>query len=92
MVMGGFVLEIGGVPIQVVVDGELDMEFQHYIFPNLTEKQIYDRCKGDALSKLVVISQLGWFLAQCTARAAQQLTITELELVTAAYATTAVLI
>jgi hypothetical protein len=51
----------------------------------LTVDEIKDRSKSDALSKTIVIVQTTWFAAQCIARAAQGLAITELEIVTLAY-------
>ncbi|KAJ2917927.1 hypothetical protein MD484_g2479, partial [Candolleomyces efflorescens] len=51
----------------------------------VTRDEIKDRSKSDALSKTVVLVQTSWFAAQCIARAAQGLAITELEIVTLAY-------
>jgi len=56
-------------------------------FPDITEKEIKDRSKGDVLSKSLVILQTGWFIVQCVARAVEHLPVTELELVTVAFAT-----
>lgn len=55
-------------------------------FPNVTEEEINDRSKGDALSKGVALLQITWFIMQLLARARQGLVITELELTTAALA------
>ena len=60
-----------------------DPEFE---FPDITEAEIWDRSKGDALSKLIAILQTTWFILQCIARSQQQLALTELELVTLALA------
>jgi hypothetical protein len=60
--------------------GEID-------FPRITEKEIQDRSKGDALSKGLVVIQTGWFLLQCIARKVERLPITELEVATLAFAT-----
>ncbi len=84
--MGGFVLENEGTPVHAVIPGQYDMKFTDFEFPHITEKQIQDRSKGDALSKAIVLGQLGWFLIQCITRGAERLPVTELELVTAAYA------
>ncbi|KAI9507953.1 hypothetical protein F5148DRAFT_1200841 [Russula earlei] len=43
--------------------------------------------KGSVISKGLVILQTGWFVTQCIARGAQGLPITEIELVTVAFAT-----
>jgi len=56
-------------------------------FPRISKAEIEDRSKGDAISKGVVILQTGWFVTQCIARGVQGLPITELELVTVAFAT-----
>lgn len=55
-------------------------------FPTITEDEINDRSKGDALSKGIALLQLTWFIAQIITRAAQGLAISELELTTAALA------
>lgn len=54
---------------------------------NITEAEIQDKSKGDALSKGIVILQTSWFILQCIARVVEGLPITELELVTLAFAT-----
>jgi hypothetical protein len=51
-----------------------------------SRKRRSDKSKGDAISKGVVILQTGWFVMQCIARGVQGLPITELELVTVAFA------
>jgi len=53
---------------------------------SITEEEIRDKSKRDFLAKLIVIIQSSWFIAQCIARAAQSLNLTELELVTLALA------
>jgi hypothetical protein len=55
-------------------------------FPNITEKEIEDRSKGDIISKGLAIIQTGWFIMQCIARGAAHLAITELEIMTVAFA------
>ena len=52
----------------------------------ITEDEIADRSKGDALSKTIFILQSTWFIAQCIARHIQVLDITQLELTTLALA------
>jgi hypothetical protein len=56
-------------------------------FPPITIEEIQDRSKGDGLSKGLVVIQTGWFVLQCIARGVEHLPITELELVTIAFAT-----
>ena len=55
-------------------------------FPEITEDEIKDRSKADALAKGLVILQTSWFLIQVIARHIQGLVITELELITTALA------
>lgn len=55
-------------------------------WPQLTEIEIQDRSKGDALSKGIVVFQTSWFFVQCIGRQCVGLAITELELVTLAFA------
>jgi len=52
----------------------------------LTEGEIQDRSKGDILSKGFVVLQTLWFMVEFFARMDQRLPVTELELVTLAYA------
>ncbi|KIM26227.1 hypothetical protein M408DRAFT_73096, partial [Serendipita vermifera MAFF 305830] len=51
-----------------------------------TEAEIKDKSKSDVLTKLIVLVQTMWFVLQCIARGAQHLPLTELEVVTLAYA------
>ena len=50
------------------------------------EVELKDRGKSDSLTKLIVIIQTLWFVIQCIARGIQLLPLTELEIVTLAYA------
>lgn len=52
----------------------------------ITEKEIWDKSKGDVLAKSLVLLQVIWFLLQVLMRAVQRLVITDLEIVTLAYA------
>ena len=54
--------------------------------PCVKEEVIEDHSKGDGLSKALVIVQTTWFVTQCIARRAEGLPITQLELVTVAFA------
>ncbi|KAJ7252978.1 hypothetical protein C8J57DRAFT_1077116 [Mycena rebaudengoi] len=47
---------------------------------------IMDRSKGDALSKGVALMQSFWFIIQCVTRLSQHLPLTEIEVVTLAFA------
>ena len=55
-------------------------------FPLVLEEDIRDKSKGDGLAKALVLLQTTWFVIQCIARRAQNLDITELELLTVALA------
>jgi hypothetical protein len=55
-------------------------------FPKIEKKEIEDRSKGDIISKGLAVVQTGWFIAQCIARGTEHLAITELEIVTVAFA------
>ena len=59
-----------------------DPEFEIQV----TEDEIADRSKGDALSKVIFILQSTWFITQCIARRVQGLSVTRLELTTLALA------
>jgi hypothetical protein len=52
----------------------------------ISSKDIEDKSKGDAISKLFVVVQTSWFIVQCLARWTAHLPVTELEVVTLAYA------
>ena len=54
---------------------------------DITEEAIKDKSKGDGLSKGFAILQTGWFILQCIARKIQALPMTELEIITLAFAT-----
>uniref|UniRef100_A0A8H7XSK2 Uncharacterized protein n=1 Tax=Psilocybe cubensis TaxID=181762 RepID=A0A8H7XSK2_PSICU len=86
--MGGFVLykgdeDLGTLTVSLFKELEASNEID---FPVVTEEDLADKSKGDSLSKGLVIVQTTWFMIQCIARAAQGLDITELELVTVAFA------
>jgi hypothetical protein len=86
--MGGFMEYDGNQPIRVLLSDELESYSLtgNGDFPRISKAEIDDRSKGDAISKAFVILQTGWFVAQVIARGVQGLPITELELVTVAFA------
>jgi hypothetical protein len=86
--MGGFVLYRGSRRAGVLSPEQMEELLRKRLieFPSITEEEIQDRSKGDALSKMLVIGQTSWFIAQCITRRAQGLVMTELELVTLAFA------
>jgi len=87
--MGGFMAYEGNRPIHVLLPEQLESYSLtgNGDFPRISKAEIEDRSKGDSISKGVVILQTGWFMTQCIARGVQGLPITELELVTFAFAT-----
>jgi len=87
-IMGGFMEYEGNQPIRVLLPEQLESYSltSNGDFPRISKAEIEDRSKGDAISKALVILQTGWFVTQCIARKIQDLPITELELVTVAFA------
>jgi hypothetical protein len=93
--MGGFLLSEDGRPTQILA-GESARDQESRIIwniqngridpPRLTEEDIKDRSKGDAISKTFIILQTTWFIVQCIARWSQRLPVTELEVVTLGFA------
>ena len=87
--MGGFMLFHGKQPLYPLTPAKIhSLVHGGYIdFPDITEDEIKDRSKGDVLSKGLVVLQTGWFLVQCIARGVERLAVTELEVMTVAFAT-----
>ncbi|KAF8171311.1 hypothetical protein BJ912DRAFT_911624 [Pholiota molesta] len=91
--MGGFMLCEDGRPIQTLADTAIPTTLMWNIDndmidpPRITAEDINDRSKGNAISKAFVILQTTWFIAQCLARWSNRLAVTELEVVTLAFAT-----
>ncbi|KAF8656122.1 hypothetical protein AX16_002760 [Volvariella volvacea WC 439] len=71
----------------VYLGGEPEEWMKDIRMPIVSEEEILDKAKGDLLSKLLAVLQTSWFVLQCITRHAQGLVITELELVTLAFAT-----
>jgi len=65
--------------------GELDKRGM-IDWPKTSEKEIRDRSKADMFSKGFAVLQTAWFIIQCISRGAAKLSITELEIVTLAFA------
>jgi hypothetical protein len=88
LIMGGFTLYERGKPVRVLEARELEelSEVGKIEWPTITEEEIADRSKGDYLSKTTVLFQTTWFIGQCIARGAYKLAVTELEVVTLAFA------
>ncbi|KAF8645289.1 hypothetical protein AX16_007926 [Volvariella volvacea WC 439] len=95
----GFFIQMGGLVRCKKVDGRIICEvvcplpyhrhtdWKNLQIPSIPEKEIQDHGKGDLLAKAVVVIQTTWFVAQCIARRVQDLVLTEIELVTLAFAT-----
>jgi len=94
--MGGFVLVDKEYPearfpisveevIQLLKDKKLPLDCVE-LLQNLDREEIDDRSKANSLAKGLACVQLVWLALQCTARAAQHLPFTLLELVTVAEA------
>jgi hypothetical protein len=85
-VMGGFVLYEDDKPPSILDPRELAPYLRKGEI-DITQKEIQDRSRGDVLSKGLVVIQMGWFILQCIGRSEEHLPITEIELVTLAFAT-----
>jgi len=89
LIMGGFVLhDSGGQFLRTLTINDFeDLQLKQKIeWPTITEKEIKDRSKADVFSKSLVVLQTTWFIVQCISRMALRLTITELEVITLAFA------
>ncbi|KAI9512679.1 hypothetical protein F5148DRAFT_973266 [Russula earlei] len=88
-IMGGFMKYEGNRPILVLLPGELNSYSLtgNGDFPRIAKEEIEDKSKGDVISKTLAVLQTGWFVVQCIARGIKGLPVTELELVTVAFAT-----
>jgi hypothetical protein len=86
--MGGFMEYNGNEPVRTLLPDQLAGYSLTGTgdFPRIAIEDIKDKSKGDIISKGLVVLQTGWFVVQCIARASQGLPITELELVTIAFA------
>ncbi|KAH3919595.1 hypothetical protein HBH56_016380 [Parastagonospora nodorum] len=80
--MGGFVLHTHDGTVFPVNALQLHWLVRHnYIeFPNITRREVWDKSKQDTFTKVITAFQVGYLVIQCSARAAQRLTITTLEL------------
>lgn len=83
--MGGFMLYNGDVADHTIQWGELRPLLEEHEI-SITKEEIKDKGRGDMFSKGVVVIQTGWFILQCIARRIEHLPLTELELVTLAFA------
>ncbi|TDL22576.1 hypothetical protein BD410DRAFT_788394 [Rickenella mellea] len=86
--MGGFMLFSGDTALYTLSPEKLNelSKDGRIVFPKISREDIEDKSKGDIISKGFVIIQTSWFVLQCIARGVERLPITELELVTLAFA------
>ncbi|KXN83311.1 hypothetical protein AN958_01593 [Leucoagaricus sp. SymC.cos] len=86
--MGGFMMYHEDKPVQVLTWNRLlaAIERGEIDVPQVPEEDITDKSKGDGLTKLVVVLQTTWFVAQCIGRASMHLPLAELEVLTLAFA------
>ncbi|CAA7268591.1 unnamed protein product [Cyclocybe aegerita] len=88
LLMGGFQLQENGVPIRALTVKEFDELYSagRIDWPKISKEDIEDKSKADAFIKGIVLMQTGWFVLQCITRGAYKLAVTELEVVTLAFA------
>ncbi|KAG1809677.1 uncharacterized protein BJ212DRAFT_596740 [Suillus subaureus] len=88
VLMGGFMIYVDEKPyhtpqpdevLKLIRAGCIDA-------PTLTAKQIYDRSKGNTISKGLIMLQVAWFVMQLVTRAIYHLETTQLEVGTLAFA------
>ncbi|KAG6889676.1 hypothetical protein C0995_015424 [Termitomyces sp. Mi166 len=84
--MGGFQIRIPGEDLYSPLHPEDLGSYLSNGDITITEEEIWDKSKGDVLAKSLVLLQVIWFLLQVLARTIQHLAITELEVVTLAFA------
>jgi len=84
--MGGMVADNGQERVKLNLFTYEEYVKENLITTNITLREIKDKSKSDALSKGLVVMQTTWFVIQCFARRIRGLPITELELVTLAFA------
>ncbi|KAF8648136.1 hypothetical protein AX16_006386 [Volvariella volvacea WC 439] len=85
----GFFIQMGGLMVEVEKGEKYEVVYSIGILedlPAIRKKEIQDRGKGDILAKAIVVLQTLWFVVQCIARRVENLVLTELELVTLAFA------
>lgn len=87
--MGGFMIYENGRPKQVLSWKKFKEHYKagRIDISTYTEDSINDHSKADGFAKGIAVIQTFWFITQCVVRLAQKdLTLTELELATAALA------
>ncbi|KAI0062764.1 hypothetical protein BV25DRAFT_1915890 [Artomyces pyxidatus] len=87
VIMGGFHLYDDGVPQHPLSREDVIYLVKTGDIVPPTEEEIRGWSQGDALSKTIAVFQTLWFVIQCIARRAQDLPVTQLEVMTLAYTT-----
>ncbi|KIJ14010.1 hypothetical protein PAXINDRAFT_100365 [Paxillus involutus ATCC 200175] len=85
--MGGFIIQDGAQ--QELFNTQYDLGHLRnwkFVNPKITEEQIRDRSKSDALGNAILVVQLSWFILQVIARAVNHVAITLVEIDTLALA------
>ncbi|KAJ3503081.1 hypothetical protein NLJ89_g8593 [Agrocybe chaxingu] len=88
LLMGGFQLQENGISVRALTVKEFDELYSagRIDWPRISKEDIEDKSKADAFTKGIVLMQTGWFVLQCITRGAYKLAVTELEVVTLAFA------
>jgi len=87
--MGGFALhDVDKSFLRVLDERTLEELYKtgEIEWPTITVKEIQDRSKADIFSKGIVLLQTTWFVIQCISQFATKLAVTELGVVTLAFA------
>ncbi|KAK4182542.1 hypothetical protein QBC35DRAFT_518779 [Podospora australis] len=84
---GGFMLQTPGFPRFPINATSVRYLISYKLIspPTISKEDIWDRSKSDHFAKTFAFVQSGWIILQIIARATQHLTITPLELFTAAF-------
>ncbi|CAK7206248.1 hypothetical protein SEUCBS139899_009035 [Sporothrix eucalyptigena] len=61
------------------------VDWRDHIVWGLSEDNIRDKSKSDSLTKLLAVSQVSWFVAQCILRGLEHLPISQIEAMTLGY-------
>lgn len=90
--MGGFHVYDGNEPYCPLLLEDVVQLIRAGLIVLPSEEEIQDRSKSDWVAKSIVLVHTSWFVMQCVARHFEHLSITELEIATAAYTILIVLI
>lgn len=83
--MGGF-MQSQGHNVRPIASHDIGHSISALKINSIDIKEIEDHSKGDEISKGLALLQTSWFILQCIARGRQHLPLTELEIVTLAFA------